>query len=133
MKIDKQRLILSFLLFYLPFMLSFLSLELFDNFILFILIFACLMLMFSILSIFKNKNARIKYLYNNVMSSKNAPIDRSPIIFWSDMIFFVLLLVILSIFIISGLITINIGLLVLFAISYGLGIFIQCVTFNFEK
>ncbi|TPR18046.1 hypothetical protein DY138_06070 [Apilactobacillus timberlakei] len=130
MKINKQRLIISFLLFYLPLMLSFSSLELFDNFILFIVIFALLMLMFAILSIFKNKSSRIKYLYDNVMGSKNAPIDRSPIIFWSCMIFFVLTL---SLFIISGWLFSNIGLLALFSISYGLGIFIQCVTFNFEK
>ncbi|TPR13110.1 hypothetical protein [Apilactobacillus timberlakei] len=133
MKINKQMLTLKLLLFYLPFMLSFASLELLDNFIAFIVILACLMLILAMLSIFKNKSSLIKYLYDNVMSSKNAPIDRSPIIFWCDMIFFVLLVVFLAVFIILGLITINIGLLVLFAISYGLGIFIQCVTFNFEK
>ncbi|WP_181398802.1 hypothetical protein [Apilactobacillus micheneri] len=53
MKIDKQRLILKTLLIYLPFMLCLASLELFNNFILFILIYIFLMAFMAIMFLFK--------------------------------------------------------------------------------
>ncbi|TPR39846.1 hypothetical protein DY130_04870 [Apilactobacillus micheneri] len=64
------------------------------------------------------------------MGDRNAPADRSPIIFWSSMIFIVLLI---AIFMLSGWFFTNIGMLIFFAMSFGFGMLMQCTTFNFEN
>ncbi|GAA6237340.1 hypothetical protein [Apilactobacillus micheneri] len=130
MNINKQRLILQSLFFYLPFILCLISFKLFNNFILFFSLFIYLMLMCAILSIFKNRNSTIKYLYDNIMSDSNIARNRSPIIFWGSIIVTALIIVI---FMMLGWLLTDIGYIVIFAILYGLNMFMQCVTFNFEN
>lgn len=130
MKIDKQRLILQLIFFYLPLMFCLASFELFNNFILFISLFTYLILMCSILSIFKKRNHIIKYLYDNIMGDSHLAKNRSPIIFWGNV---VVIILILFIFMFSGWLFSEIGYIIFFAIIYGFGMFMQCITFDFEN
>ncbi|TPR23385.1 hypothetical protein DY102_04905 [Apilactobacillus timberlakei] len=130
MKINKQMLFFNLMLICLPAILYLILQNFFDSNILFTILMIYLIGIIIISKLFANKNSKIKFIYDNVVNSKNAPINRGPIIFWGSL--FTYFLIFLT-FIFSGFFDYGIGRMLFFIIAFGFFLFIQCTTFNFEN
>lgn len=130
MKIDKQMLIWNFILIYCPFALYVIVQIFLDSSVLFIPFMIYLIVLSIFSKLLSKSSSKMKFVYENVISSKNDLFKRNPIILWGSFFFFALLL---FIFIILGLLDDEPGKTIFFLLFFGYIVFIPCVTFNFEK
>lgn len=130
MKINKRMLIWVFILLYVPIILYSIIQIFVDSALLFVP-FVIYLIALSILSKALSKNnSKMKFIYNDVISSKNDPINRGPIIKWT---YILIACLILFIFIFFGFLDDEPGRTIFYLLLFGYIFFMQCITFNFEK
>ncbi|TPR42958.1 hypothetical protein DY124_06675 [Apilactobacillus micheneri] len=130
MKINKQMLLWTFILLYVPIVL-YSIMKIFINSALLFIPFVIYMIALSILSkVLSKNNSKMKFIYNDVISSKNDPMNRGSIIKW---IYILIACLILFIFIFFDFLDDEPGRTIFYLLLFGYIFFMNCITFNFEN